>query len=92
VWCEEPFIPTDSEQKHCKPLHAHRSNKRRKLLNSQGPCPRPDKIANDTYERAAARLLTLKRPDLEVYECRCGKYHIGHLQAASGMDRRGLLV
>lgn len=45
-----------------------------------GICPRPDKHAFDTAEECAARMHTVLALDntLQVYQCRCWKWHVGH--------------
>lgn len=50
-------------------------------------CPTPGKLAHETREAALThrqKLATLKRgaPDLQVYRCQCGAYHVGHSQAS----------
>lgn len=49
-------------------------------------CPRPDKIAHKSRGGANVHLLNIwlktekveEREALHVYECRCGKFHVGH--------------
>lgn len=45
-----------------------------------GHCPRPDKRAFDTEEEARTYFHTLLAADgqLDVYQCRCWKWHAGH--------------
>lgn len=58
---------------------------------AQTPCPTPRKIRHATSKAARAQLRDLQAryptsPDLTVYRCVCGRWHVGHSQAA--LNRR----
>jgi hypothetical protein len=46
-------------------------------------CPHPEKVAHATEAQALRHRNSLRfgaggSPDLEVYRCRCGAWHVGH--------------
>jgi hypothetical protein len=83
-WCGMRFQPENPEQAFCGKTHRVKAYRARRKASGwvkpqKTDCPHPSKVAFHDFDSALRKLVILNRSDLEVYPCRCGKHHIGHI-------------